>query len=79
MTLEKLIDKITDGCEYNVELKGYAPNDIIEYLESQGYEKGELETNGWQVDFWVSFTKEDHTTLELTGDWFYGNMTLQEI
>lgn len=77
--MEELIDSIVYGHEYKVDLKGLAPNLAVEYLETLGYEKGEMETNGWQVDFWVSFTKDGATTLEFSGDWYYGTQSLQEI
>ncbi len=77
--MEEIINSIVNGHEYKVDLKGYSPDLVVRHLQLLGYEKGELETNGWQVDFWVSFTKDDYTTLELSGDWYYGNQTLQEI
>lgn len=40
--MKELINSIVDGCEYKVDLKGFAPNDIIEYLKSLGMKKATL-------------------------------------
>lgn len=36
-----------------------SPKDVHEYLESIGLEQGDFDSNGWDWDFWMSYTKGD--------------------
>lgn len=49
--------------------------DIIENMKALGFpeEDYEHETNGWQCDFWLDFTKEGYPyKVTFTGSLFYG-------
>ena len=37
----------------------------------------ELDTNGWDHDFWIYFTIKDQR-YSLQGSWYYGNYTLEK-
>lgn len=39
-------------------------------------ELGEMETNGWQVDYWVDGIYKDKK-LSISGSMYYGNMTIE--
>lgn len=36
-------------------------------LEEFGYEKVDIDENGWQMDFWITFEKEGYKTLTIEG------------
>lgn len=50
-------------------------------LSDLGWNRDDVDTNGWQVDFWVSFEKEDveDFTLDLSGSLFYGDYCLSKV
>ena len=43
------------------------PYTLEKLLEELGYENNEMDTNGWQMDFWIYFTKDGCKTLCLSG------------
>ena len=47
------------------------PSMIKEYMESLGWESGEFETNGWQYDWWIQFTK-NNASYTASGSGYYG-------
>lgn len=49
-----------------------SPNDVQRYFEGQGYERGEHDTNGWDHDFWIPYSKEGEPTIWHKGSWWYG-------
>lgn len=52
------IDDVIDGKREKLEVHNITPSMVEKYLEPLGWEKGELETNGWQYDWWLPFTKD---------------------
>jgi hypothetical protein len=60
-TWQKLIDQVIAGELDSVDLsKPYVkPSDVVDYLENGlGLVQGEIEKNGWQVDFWLPFIRD---------------------
>ena len=51
--------------------------DILEQvLEELGFIwDNELETNGWEVDYWAKF-KKDEIVLSISGSMYYGDLTI---
>lgn len=47
--------------------KGINPFQLWTLLNELGYEDEPLEDNGWQLDFWVHFVKDDCVELVLYG------------
>lgn len=43
------------------------PYTLGEILEELGYEKTEIDSNGWEMDFSIHYNKEGHTELVLSG------------
>lgn len=43
------------------------PYMLWKLLEELGYKKTEFEDNGWQMDFWITFTKQGFQTLTIAG------------
>ena len=53
-------------------------NDIVEAMDEFGFPRDqyELDTNGWQVDFWLDFTKAGYPyKVTIAGSLFYGSFT----
>jgi hypothetical protein len=38
-----------------------------------------MNTNGWQVDFWLKCTNVENKIIAFTGSWYYGNYKLIKI
>jgi hypothetical protein len=43
------------------------PYQLCKMLKELGWEQGTQEDNGWQMDFWIPFTKENEYPLLLSG------------
>lgn len=52
-------------------------SDVEDMLKKYGWEMewDDLETNGWEHDFWIPFIKDDDT-ITFGGSWFSGGYTL---
>lgn len=72
------VDKIEAGSTSSYSVQEFTPCDVVNYMQELGYEAQDLETNGWQVDFWQDFTKENCKTICFAGSWYFGNATLSE-
>lgn len=79
--LEHIKDQIRaflDSEENSIALPGAFPNDVITFMESEEIDaiyNDDLETNGWQWDFWCTLNiGEEKFTLD--GNGFYGGMRL---
>lgn len=59
-------------------LLGYtSPKEILDILKSLGYIfDNDMNTNGWQVDFWLKCTNAENKIIAFTGSWYYGNYKL---
>ncbi|TVX85976.1 hypothetical protein [Paenibacillus agilis] len=57
---ENLLEVDLSGTELN-------PFTLQELLESLGYKKGDADTNGWEMDFWIPMNKEGFKTLSVDG------------
>lgn len=75
--LDEGIPKILEDDE--LQFSSDIPYGVLkQYLESIGFEDNdELETNGWQVDYWNTFSKED-ITLSVSGSMYYGNVNINQ-
>lgn len=72
--LQEFIDRIEAASEdevYDIQLnltdQGINPAQISELLISLGYEDDYVDYNGWQLDFWIKFEKEDCRTITMRG------------
>lgn len=73
LTNEMLQEAINSGKSFNFDVC-YTIEDVFSFLEKSGWERTwEYETNGYQVDWWENFTKDD-VTLELAGCLWYGGL-----
>lgn len=60
---------------------GYQPPSlIIDILEDMGFEgTDDVDSNGWDHDFWFSNITKDDVKLSFCGSWYYGNYTLEKL
>ena len=72
------IDSVLDGMRPRFEEKKLTapPAMVKEYLESKGWQAGELDTNGWQYDWWIEFTKGEEF-FTASGSGYYGGFTFE--
>ena len=66
---EKGIDKVIQGGLTTIYIDKLPINKIINRVRDLGYEDS-FESNGYQCDFWVTFTK-DEKEFTLEGDLWY--------
>jgi len=73
---QKLIDKLND-VENGEIIEMYIPYGIAEdILENNGFEIiKELDTNGYQIDYWVTFSK-NNIDYKVSGDMYYGSFIM---
>ena len=72
------INSVIEGRAKKFELKPFRPTTIAvipavvkDYLTAKGWECGELETNGWDSDWWLTFTKGEKS-FTAHGSGYYG-------
>jgi hypothetical protein len=69
--MEAAIKSVVDGTKDSVEIHFLRPGAAISFLEKQyGCESNEMETNGWQWDFWYYVDINDKKYC-LAGDGYY--------
>lgn len=72
-----LLKKIENEDEV-IECKHLPLSLIVEVMESLGYEMDEIETNGWEVDYWTEF-KKDNITYKVSGGLVYGDCKIEKV
>lgn len=72
-----LLKKIENEDEV-IECKHLPLSLIVEVMESLGYEMDEIETNGWEVDYWTEF-KKDYITYKVSGGLVYGDCKIEKV
>lgn len=70
--VQAFIDKIEsededESSELDLSDTGLSPYTMQKLLEGMGYEEKDVDTNGWQWDFWITMTKEGFKPLCLSG------------
>ena len=73
--LADYILKFLNSSETVLELGYILPVSIQAALLALDYKRTNIDTNGWDIDFWVDFKKGDEK-LVLSGGWFYGKYKL---
>lgn len=53
------IKKVLSGKNAQFDGEFVTPQMIGDHMETLGWEKGEFDTNGWQYDWWLEFSKGD--------------------
>jgi hypothetical protein len=76
--LKNLLCKKIENEEKVIECKHLPLSLIVEVMESLGYEMQDIETNGWEVDYWTEFKKED-ITYKVSGGLVYGDCKIEKV
>lgn len=69
------INHVISGALEEYDGESVAPSQIKDYMEAQGWECGDLDTNGWEYDWWLNFTKGGKK-LTACGSGYYGWFSL---
>ena len=80
--LQEKLDKMIDDESYNrIDLDLICPADLEKLLQEIDsnieFDGDDIETNGWGVDFWISFEYKD-IGLCFSGSWYYGNYKIMK-
>lgn len=65
------VDRLLDGRLNKLEAECVCPHQIKHYMESKGWACSDLDTNGWEYDWWLTFTK-DGKSFSASGSGYYG-------
>lgn len=64
--IEQRIKKLGSASEVSFTDLGLSPCEVDKTLQEKlGYERGEWDTNGWQGDNWISYSRPDRISLFL--------------
>ena len=72
-----LIESVINGDYDSVGLPLTLPCNVCTFLEDKGFEESEIEFNGWQGDYWITFEKDDNI-FTLAGSGYYGGQSFRE-
>ena len=69
-----LIKRVIDGDIDEVALPMTPIRDIDAILQKEGFDvnNADRDTNGWQVDFWNTYTHKELGKFMLSGSWYGG-------
>ena len=77
--LEKLIKDFLESDSRELDINMFPIKMFMDTFESLGWEwDGNLDTNGWSVDFWLKFVK-DGKEIGLNGSWWDGEYNLEKL
>lgn len=64
--IEQRIKKLVGVSEVSLTDLGLSPCEVDKILQEKlGYERGEWDTNGWQGDNWINYSRPDRMPLTL--------------
>ena len=77
--LQDLLRSVVESRVESVDLEWYSPQEIADTIKAMykidGY--ADMETNGWQVDFWITYIIYDRKFV-YSGGWYYGGAKFTE-
>lgn len=74
--IKELIETYIDSDELSLELPMTPVQEIEEILAGVGYEHSNSDQNGWQVDFWYTYTHPERGSVVLSGSLHYGGFAI---
>lgn len=69
--MEVGISSVLSGEEESFKSDFIHPQMVVDYMKREGWKKGDLDTNGWQYDWWIPFTKGE-LSFTARGSGYYG-------
>lgn len=77
--LEKIIKEFLESDLREIDINMFPIKTFMEVFKKLGWEwDGNLNTNGWAVDFWLTFEQGDKQ-IGLNGGWWDGNYNLEKL
>ena len=75
--MKELLKKVINGEINNAQIQMSPISHIEDLLEELGINTNdnELESNGWQVDFWIKYEEK----YQLSGSLYYGGFTFTKL
>lgn len=73
--MEEKIIAFLNSTETTLTLGYVIPDKVEKILTDNGAEYEEIETNGWQHDFWSNFNYNGNKIV-FSGSWYYGDYAL---
>ncbi len=62
LEMEDMIDDLFSGKEDEIKIFNVLPSDVIRHIEKEtGESLTEIDTNGWDVDFFISFNHKGNS------------------
>jgi hypothetical protein len=61
------LEKNSSGEELELTQTELNPYTLGTLLENLGYKKMDIDTNGWEMDFWITYSKEGFHDLVIAG------------
>lgn len=74
---KKSILSVINEEKQEIELDLCIPYDVKNYLKELGYEEKDVESNGWQYDYWIKYKKENKI-FTLAGSGYYGGQAFSK-
>lgn len=78
--MQKLYDYLVKKNDYETVIDLFSAHitagQAFDFLEELGYKHEEMDTNGWELDYWVVFTKEGSRPIIISGSGIYGGCTM---
>lgn len=65
--IEKIETNTEDVLQFDLADEQLNPSTLGYLLEETGYEQINVETNGWEMDFWITYSKKDYKNLVISG------------
>lgn len=63
------IDAVIGGKTKIFKSYGISPSMVDAYLKELGFTRDHMETNGWQWDYWIDYSKGDQKYMVFGGGW----------
>lgn len=77
--IEQRIKKLVGVSEVSLTDLGLSPCEVDKILQEKlGYERGEWDTNGWQGDNWISYSRPDRIFIFCAWDFDIKFMNLED-
>lgn len=74
-----MISEFINSSEDKLDIQMKPFHEYNSELEQSGWDQEEFDTNGWSVDFWITYSNPKYNfDLMLSGSWYYGNYQISK-
>lgn len=78
--MKEKIEQFLASDETTLEIGYQIPSLIIGILDDMGFEgTDDVDSNGWDHDFWYGNITKDDIKLSFSGSWYYGKYILDKL